>query len=134
MSNDKEMISNLLNFGINLDLDSEEEEAFYARCFATWLMQREDFDAEMTADTVVQVYYHSEVVIQVVISDSTLVLDPLSESCFESVLMILRFVSEQHDEVRKEYKSLNNSVVDEYSISEEDHDEDDSDEDSDEWV
>jgi len=134
MSDKTEMINDLLNFGINLDLESEDEEMFYARCFATWIMQREDFDADMITDTVIKIYYHSEVSLQVVIEDSTLVLEPLSESCFESVLMILRFVSEQHEDVRREYTKLTFSGVEDDSISEVGHDEDDSDEDSDEWV
>ena len=134
MSN-KEMISNLLNFGINLDLESEEEAFFYTQCFATWSMQQEDFDASMASDTEVEIYHHAEMVMMVIIENGALVLDPASESCFEAVLMVLRFVSERHEDVKKEFKKLNNnSIVDKESYSEVGNvDEDDSEDDS-EWI
>ena len=97
------MINNLLNFGINLDLDSEEECFFYAQCFADWIADQENYDANMISDTEVEVYFHTEMVIMVIIENSTLVLDPASDSCFEAVLAILRFVTERHDDIKKEF-------------------------------
>ena len=38
-----EKFSNLLKFGINLELNSEEEHRFYAQCFTSWAMQQEAF-------------------------------------------------------------------------------------------
>ena len=134
MSN-KEMIGNLLNFGINLDLDSEEETFFYAQRFATWVMQQEDFDASMASDTEIEMYYHAEMVMMVIIEDSTLVLDPVTESCFEAVLTVLRFVTEKHEEIKKEFKKLNNnSTMDLESSSEVGNVEEDDSEDESEWI
>ena len=133
MSN-KEMIGNLLNFGINLDLESEEETFFYAQCFAAWAMQQEDFDASMASDTEIEMYYHAEMVMMVIIEDSTLVLDPVTESCFEAVLMVLRFVSEKHEEIKKEFKKLNNNMMDLESSNEVGNVEEDDSEDESEWI
>lgn len=134
MSN-KEMIGNLLNFGINLDLESEEETFFYAQCFAAWAMQQEDFDASMASDTEIEMYYHAEMVMMVIIEDSTLVLDPVTESCFEAVLTVLRFVTEKHEEIKKEFKKLNNnSTMDLESSSEVGNVEEDDSEDESEWI
>ena len=55
MSN-KEKFSNLLKFGINLELKSEEEHLFYAQCFTSWVMQQEHFDASMASDTDIEIY------------------------------------------------------------------------------
>lgn len=129
------MINNLLNFGINLDLDSEEECFFYTQCFADWIAGQENYDANMTSDTEVEVYYYAEMVVLVIIEDSTLVLDPASESCFEAVLAILRFVTERHDEIKKEFIKLNNnSIEDEESCSESGAIEEDNSEEESEWI
>ena len=89
MSKNKEILSNLLNFGINLDLNSEEENLYYTQCFAAWMMQQEDFDAHMQSDTDVEVYYLAELVLMVKIENSTLSLEPVTESCFDAVMLIL---------------------------------------------
>ena len=134
MSN-KEMINNLLNFGINLDLESEEEGYFYAQCFSEWMMKQEDFDASMISDTEIEIYYHAEMVMMVIIDEGALVLDPASESCFDAVLMVLRFVTEMHESVKKDFKKLDrNSTVDEESYSEVGNVEEDDSEDDSEWI
>ena len=130
----KEMIGNLLNFGINLDLESEEECFYYTQCFADWIAGQENYDANMISDTEVEVYFHTEMVIMVIIENSTLVLDPASESCFEAVLAILRFVTERHDEIKKEFTKLNNSIEDEESYNESGVDEEDNSEEESEWI
>ena len=112
MSDNKNMISNLLNFGINLNLSSPEENKFYALSFAAWMMQQEDVDATMLNDEDIEIYSHAELTMIVTIKDSTLTLKPITESCFDAVLMILRFVSEMHDDTKKEFKKLNTVKMD----------------------
>ena len=107
MSKNKEMFSNLLNFGINLDLKSEKENLYYAQCFAAWMMQQEDFDAHLATDKDIEVYFSAELVMMVKIDKSTLSIEPITESCFDAVLMVLRFVSERHEEIMKEFSKLN---------------------------
>ena len=107
MSKNKEILSNLLNFGIKLDLNSERENLYYAQCFATWMMQQEDFDAHLASDKDIEVYFSAELVMMVKIDKSTLSIEPITESCFDAVLMVLRFVSERHDDIMKEFSKLN---------------------------
>ena len=107
MSKNKEMFSNLLNFGINLNLNSEKENLYYAQCFAAWMMQQEDFDAHLASDKDIEVYFSAELVMMVKIDKSTLSIEPITESCFDAVLMVLRFVSERHDDIMKEFSKLN---------------------------
>ena len=131
-----EKFSNLLKFGINLNLSSEEENIFYTQSFASWVMQQEHFDASMVSDREVEIYFYAEMVLMVTIEDSTLVLDPTSEECFDAVLLILRFVSERHEVVKKEFKKLNtDSIMNEkfYSDVGIQEEEEDSEDDS-EWI
>lgn len=128
MSKNKEILSNLLNFGIKLDLKSERENLYYAQCFANWMMQQEDFDAHLASDEDIEVYFLAELVMMVKIANSTLTIEPVSESCFDAVLMVLRFVSERHEDIMKEFKKL--STI-ETSV---DVDEDEDSEDDLEWI
>ena len=130
MSDNKEMFSNLLNFGVNLKLDSEEEGRFYALSFSAWMMQQEDFDATLMSDEEVEVYYYSELVMHVKIKNSTLTLEPITESCFEAVMMVLKFISEHHEYTRNEFTKLNMREV---NLEEAESEEQDSEEDS-EWI
>ena len=130
MSDNKNMISNLLNFGSNLNLSSPEENKFYALSFAAWMMQQEDVDATMLNDEDIEIYSHAELTMIVTIKDSTLTLKPITESCFDAVLMILRFVSEMHDDTKKEFKKLNTVKMD---LVEEAHEDEDSEDDL-EWI
>ena len=130
MSDNKNMITNLLTFGINLNLSSPEENKFYALSFAAWMMQQEDVDATMLNDEDIEIYSHAELTMIVTIKDSTLTLKPITESCFDAVLMILRFVSEMHDDTKKEFKKLNTVKMD---LVEEAHDDEDSEDDL-EWI
>lgn len=128
MSKNKEILSNLLNFGIKLDLNSERENLYYAQCFAAWMMQQEDFDAHLATDEDIEVYFSAELVMMVKIANSTLTIEPVTESCFDAVLMVLRFVSERHEEIMKEFKKLNTI---ETSV---DVDDDEDSEDDLEWI
>jgi len=137
MSDNKKILKNLLNFGVNLNLDSEAENIYYAQCFTAWMMQQEDFDANMASESDIEVYYLSEMVMMVNISESTLSLEPCSETAFDAVLMVLRFISERHDSVQKEFKKLNTKdVTEEISANEVGsvEEKEDSSEDDSEWI
>ena len=85
------------------------------------------FDSLMTSETDVDIYNFDEKVLTVVIKNGTLTLHPhAEENCFEAVLLILRFVSEQHEIIKENYIKLN---TEESLESDEDESEDDS-----EWI
>ena len=131
MSTDKNTFSNLLNFGVNLKLDSDEENKFYALSFSAWLMQQEDFDSAMISDEIIEVYYYAELVMTVKIKNSTLTLEPVTESCFEAVMMVLKFISERHELTRNEFTKLSIREVD---LEKSENDEQDSEEEESEWI
>ena len=131
MSKNEKILSNLLNFGINLDLKTNKENQYYAQCFAAWMMQQEDFDAHLASDEDIEVYYLAELVLMVKIKDSTLTIEPVSESCFDAVLMILRFVSDRHEDIMKEFSKLSTTVT---SVSNHDEDAEEESEEISEWI
>ena len=128
MADKKKILRNLLNFGIRLDLESDDENIFYALEFAKYIQESMMFDSLMTSETDVDIYTFEEKVLTVVIKDGTLTLQPhAEEGAFEAVLLILKFVSEQHESIKENYVKL--------SIEESlDSDEDESDDDDSEWI
>ena len=120
---EKKILRNLLEFGIRLDLDSEEENIFYALEFAKYIQESMLFDSLMPSETDIDIYSYEEKVLPVVIKDGTLTLQPHSEEgAFEAVLLILRFVSEKHEIIKENYIKLNTeeSLGDDEGESEDD--------------
>lgn len=127
MTDKKKILKNLLEFGIRLDLESDDENIFYALEFAKYIQDSMMFDSLMTSETDVDIYSFEEKVLTVVIKDGTLTLQPhAEEGAFEAVLLILRFVSEQHEIIKENYIKLN---IEESLESDEDESDDDS-----EWI
>ena len=120
---EKKILRNLLEFGIRLELDSEAENIFYALEFAKYIQESLLFDSLMTSETDIDIYNYEEKVLTVVIKDGTLTLQPhTEEGAFEAVLLILRFVSEKHEEIKEKYIKLNSEepLEDEEGESEDD--------------
>ena len=127
MADKKKILRNLLDFGIRLDLESDDENIFYALEFAKYIQESLMFDSLMTSETDVDIYNFNEKVLTVVIKNGTLTLHPhTAEGAFEAVLLILRFVSEQHEIIKENYIKLN---TEESLEGNEDESEDDS-----EWI
>ena len=127
MTDKSKVLRNLLEFGIRLDLESDDENIFYALEFAKYIQESMMFDSLMTSETDIDIYSYEEKVLTVVIENGTLTLHPHSEEgAFEAVLLILKFVSEKHETIKENYIKLN---TEESLESDEDESEDDS-----EWI
>ena len=124
---DKKVLRNLLEFGIRLDLKSDDENIYYALEFAKYVQETALFDSLMLSETEIDIFNFEEKVLTVMIENGTLTLHPhTDEGAFEAVLMILKFISEKHETIKENYIKLNTEV----SLNEnEDESEDDS-----EWI
>ena len=127
MTDKSKVLRNLLEFGIRLDLESDDENIFYALEFAKYIQESIMFDSLMMSETDIEIYSYEEKVLTVVIKNGTLTIQPhAEEGAFEAVLLILKFVSEKHEIIKENYIKLNT----EESLQEiEDESEDDS-----EWI
>ena len=127
MTDKSKVLRNLLEVGIRLDLQSDAENIFYALEFAKYVQDSMLFDSLMISETEIDIYNFEEKVLTVIIKDGTLTLQPhAEEGAFEAVLLILRFVSEQHEIIKEKYIKLN---TEESLEDDEDESEDDS-----EWI
>ena len=123
MTDKSKVLRNLLEFGIRLDLQSDAENIFYALEFAKYVQDSMLFDSLMISETEIDIYNFEEKVLTVIIKDGTLTLQPhAEEGAFEAVLLILRFVSEQHEIIKEKYIKLNTeeSLEDDEGESEDD--------------
>lgn len=126
VSNSK-VLKNMLEFGIDLALSGEEENIFYASEFALFMQSQKDFDSTMNSETEIEIYNHDEYVICVTIKDGILMIEPKQEEgSFDAVLMVLKFISEQHEEVKERFRKL--------STEESSGDNDEESEDDSEWI
>ena len=129
MSNTKNALKNMLEFGIDLALDSEDENIFYALEFAQFVQDSEGFDAIMLNESEIQIFNLQEEVLMVRISESVLTIEPqVEEGAFEAVLLVLQFISEMHNEVKEKYNKLNTEETSSLTQEEE------SSEDDSEWI
>ena len=124
---DKKVLRNLLEFGIRLDLKSDDENIYYALEFAKYVQETALFDSLMLSESEIDIFNFEEKVLTVMIENGTLTLHPhTDEGAFEAVLMILKFISEKHETIKENYIKLNTEV----SLEDvEDESEDDS-----EWI
>jgi len=127
MSIEKQKFKNMLEFGIDLGISSEEEEIFYAREFAQYVQDSADYDSVMKNENTIDIYNSEDMILSVLIKDSILMLEPNSEEgAFEAVLLVLKFIADMHDEVKDRFKLLNTEEASDFS---EEESEDDS-----EWI
>ena len=122
MSN-KQTLKNLLEFGIDLALNTDDENIYYALEFASYVQDSLEFDSVMKSESEIEVFNYEEKILTVVIENGILTIEPHSEEgAFDAVLLVLRFISEQHELVKERYSKL--SIEDSSEEPEEESEED----------
>lgn len=96
--------TSMMKFGISLKLSGENEDKYYAQRLRYWIQEQEYFDAESENDVEIQVYVMTELALKVTIKNSTLRFEPIEDSSYEAIVMVLRFISEMHDKVQEDFK------------------------------
>jgi hypothetical protein len=122
MSN-KQTLKNLLEFGIDLALNTDDENIYYALEFASYVQDSLEFDSVMKSESEIEVFNYEEKILTVIIENGILTIEPHSEEgAFDAVLLVLRFISEQHELVKERYSKL--SIEDSSEEPEEESEED----------
>jgi len=119
----KQTLKNLLEFGIDLALNTDDENIYYALEFASYVQDSLEFDSVMKSESEIEVFNYEEKILTVIIENGILTIEPHSEEgAFEAVLLVLRFISEQHELVKERYSKL--SIEDSSEEPEEESEED----------
>ena len=129
-------IANALEYGIDLKLESKEEEEYYISRLCDFFNDETDYKSYSSGETSIEIELdRNSVILEVLIRDSILYMIPYSEDMFEAFTLILSFIAKYHIDVVSEMRdgfevhkieSLNNFTTEE-------NDEDDDDDDY-EWI
>ena len=132
MSLDK--FADMLKFGINLKLSGDDETRYYAQRLRFYIMEMEDFDCESENDEDLDIYFQSQCILKVKLTDSVLTFEPAAGDAYEAIMVVLGFVSHFHDIVQEDFKK--DQIIDEEILRKATSpaEEESSDEDDFEWI
>ncbi len=128
-------IANTLEYGIDLKLDSVDEEIFYISRMCEYFNDKTDFRAYLSGEGSFEIELDSSSpIMEVIIRDSVLYMIPYSDDLFEPFTIILGFIAKKHLEIVSEFRGLEIHKIE--SVDQVNSpDEDDSDDDDDyEWI
>jgi hypothetical protein len=123
----KDKFSDMLKFGISLKLSGPDEDKYYAQRLRFFIMELEDLDATSEDDEVIDIWLMNELSLKVVIKESTLTFDPVTETSYDCIMAVLQFISLCHDEVQKDYLRDEEVISSELPIMVEEEPEEESD-------
>ena len=105
-------ITNIFLNGINLNLESLEEEQYYIHKILEYFEDKTNFPAYLRGDRVIEIENNEmNLALELRISESTLYLLPYSEDAFEVFTEVLKFISTRHVEVMKEFRGFEETKI-----------------------
>jgi len=107
MSNDflSLTIKSLLENGINLHLETEEEEEFYLLKLAEHLKQSDKYNVYLKSSRYIEIENEDfQIAMDVFVTESTLFMFPYVEDIYEVFAEILKFISENHEKILLELR------------------------------
>jgi len=100
-------IANTLEYGIDLKLESEDEENFYISRMCDYFNDKTDYRAYLSGEASFEIELDSSSpIVEVMIRESILYMIPYSEDIFEAFTIILSFIAKQHLSVISEFRGI----------------------------
>lgn len=109
-------LSNLLKNGINLSLDSPEEEDHYMMKLHEYFDAKTEFNAYLKDGKSLEIE-NSELtlIMELIISESTLYFIPYNEEIFEILVEVLNFIARYHKSIILDFRGLEEFRIDDLS-------------------
>jgi len=102
-----ESIANILKNGINLRLESVEEEQHYIIKMQEYFATETETATYLRKDNILEIENSNyEIALEVYILNSTLYMVPYVENIFETFSEILKFISRCHEGIVREFRGL----------------------------
>jgi len=126
-------IQGVLNQGIDLKLESYEEENHYILQMCEFFNEETDFRAYLSGDRSFDVELDKDTpILEVIIRESCLTILPYSEDIFEVFTLILGFIAKRHMNIVREFRETGGHKIQSPSdVGSEDNEEDSDDY---EWI
>ena len=98
-------ISSILTNGIQLELESEEEEQYYIMKLQEYFTSETQFPAYLRSKNVIEIENSDmQIAMEIVIQQSTLYLLPYSQEVFEIFTEVLKFIANNHKDIMREFR------------------------------
>ena len=95
----------VLDYGIDLKLESLEEEIYYITQMCEFFNEQTDFKAYLSGDRTFEIELdRNTLVMEVLIHDSILSLIPYTEDILEVFALILKFIATYHQSIVEEFR------------------------------
>ena len=105
-------IKNILLNGINLNLESIEEEQHYLMSLCSYFDEETDFTAYLSKDGILEVEtVEMQLGMQIHIINSTLFMVPYKQEVFEIFTEVLKFISNHHKRVITEFRGFEETKI-----------------------
>jgi len=136
-------IKGLLENGIDLKLESEDEEIYYTALMCEYFNEESDFKAYLSGDRRFEIELNrSTPIMEITIMRSVLTIMPYTDDIFEAFAVMLAFIAKKHLQVVTEFRGEEISKIEKLEevnrppVLEQDTTEESSDDDSDdyEWI
>ena len=126
-------VNGVLNHGIDLRLESLEEENYYIQQMCEFFNEETDFKAYLSGDRSFEIELDRDTpIMEVFIKDSILQLLPYSDDIFEAFTLILSFIAKHHTEIIQEFRESGGSKIE--TLKENEEIEEPSSDDDYEWI
>lgn len=131
-------LDNVENFGIDLKLESEEEEEFYSHVLRGWFEEFKGYHTILVNNTEFDLVLEDEPIATVYIEHSILRMKSIKDDPYEILICLLEFIAENHKKTIQAFNYLEEEdsglpPLEQEDTVENDSSEEDSDEDS-EWI
>ena len=114
-------IKGVLDYGIDLKLESKEEENYYIIQMCEFFNEESEFKAYLSGDTSFEIEHdRTSPVMEVCIQDSLLTIIPYTDDIFEAFTLILSFIAKHHQSIVTEMRGTpqHNKIEDPEDIKE----------------
>jgi hypothetical protein len=105
-------ITNIFLHGINLNLESMEEEQHYVLKMLEYFEDKTDLSAYLKGDRVIEIENKDmQLAMELRVSESTLYLIPYMEDVLEIFTEVLKFISNRHLEIVSEFRGFEETKI-----------------------
>ena len=105
-------IKGIIQNGINLSLESIEEEQFYIEKIQEYFTDKTEFTAYLTKGGILEIEDDSfQIVSEIMVSNSTLYFLPLVNDIFDVFTELLKFIAYKHQEVVTEFRGYEKTKI-----------------------
>jgi len=105
-------IKGILDYGIDLKLESEEEEIYYTSRMCEYFNEKSEFKAYLSGDRSFEVELDRMTpIMEVTIMSSMLTILPYSADIFEAFAVMLACIADKHQEIIAEFRGEEESII-----------------------